>query len=103
MPYAYPSTLYYEDQKREHDFYINLGSQRQIAEEKKQALKQVELEKQLLQGYKALRQLELEEQELQRQLQILDEGKKVLEKERKLKHVIWEYNYTKERTGDTSG
>ena len=63
MPYAYPSTLYYEDQKREHDFYINLGNQCRIAEEKRQVWKIVQLEEQILQGYKRK----------------LEESKKVLE------------------------
>jgi hypothetical protein len=31
MPYVYSPT-YLEDQKREHDFYINLGNQCRIAE-----------------------------------------------------------------------
>ena len=40
MP-SYYSPTYYEDRKREHDFYINLGNQCRIAEEHRQALKKV--------------------------------------------------------------
>jgi hypothetical protein len=43
MPYAYSPT-YYEDQKKEHDFYIDLGNQCQIAEEYRQALRKAQLE-----------------------------------------------------------
>ena len=39
MPYAYPSTQYYEDQKNLHDFYLDLGNQCRISEEKRQALR----------------------------------------------------------------
>jgi hypothetical protein len=35
---------YYEDRKREHDFYINLGSQCRIAEEQRQALRKAQTE-----------------------------------------------------------
>jgi hypothetical protein len=80
MPSAYSPT-YYEDRKKEHDFYINLGNQCRIAEEKRQALRKVELEAQMLQEYKRK----------------LDEAKKVLEKNRKLSHALWEYNYTKDK------
>jgi len=80
MPYAYSPT-YYEDQKKEHDFYINLGNQCRISEEKRQAWKKVQLEEQILQGYKRK----------------LDEAKRVLEDERKLKHALMEYNYTKDK------
>ena len=80
MPYAYSPT-YYEDQKKEHDFYINLGNQCRIAEEKRQAFRKVQLEAQMLQGYKNK----------------LDEAKRVLEKNRKLSHALWDYNYNKDR------
>jgi hypothetical protein len=80
MPSFYSPT-YYEDQKAEHDFYINLGNQCRIAEEKRQALRKVELE----------------ERELQRQYQILNETKKVLETNKKLSHALMEYNYTKDK------
>jgi hypothetical protein len=42
MPYAYCPT-YYEDQKKEHDFYINLGNQCRISKEKRQAWRKVQL------------------------------------------------------------
>jgi hypothetical protein len=80
MPYAYCPT-YYEDQKKEHDFYINLGNECRISEEKRQAWRKVQLEEQLLLEYKRK----------------LDEAKRALEEERKLKHVLWEYNYTKDK------
>jgi hypothetical protein len=80
MPYVYSPT-YYEDQKKEHDFYINLGNQCRIAEEKRQALSQVELEERILQEYKRK----------------VDEAKEVLEQNRKLSHALWEYNYTKDK------
>jgi hypothetical protein len=80
MPSFYSPT-YYEDQKKEHDFYIDLGNQCRISEEKRQALKKVELE----------------ERELLRQYQIVNETKKVLETNRKLSHALWEYNYNKDR------
>ena len=51
MP-SYYSPTYYEDQKKENDFYINLGNQCRISEEKRQALRKVELEEQMLLGYK---------------------------------------------------
>ena len=80
MPYAY-STTYYENQKKEHDFYINLGNQCRIAEERRQALRKVELEAQMLEQYNKK----------------LDEAKKVLEKSKKLSHALMEYNYNKDR------
>jgi hypothetical protein len=80
MPYAYSPT-YYEDQKKEHDFYINLGNQCRKSEEQRQAFRKVQLE----------------ERELQRQLQTLNEAKRVLETNRKLSHALWEYNYTKDK------
>jgi hypothetical protein len=80
MPYAYSPT-YYEDQKRKHDFYISLGNQCRIAEEKRQAFRQVQLEEKLLQEYNRK----------------LDETKRVLETNRKLKHALMEYNYNKDR------
>ena len=80
MP-SYYSPTYYEDQKKEHDFYMNLGNQCRISEEKRQALRKVELE----------------ERELLRQYQIVNEAKKVLEENKKLSHVLWEYNYTKDK------
>jgi hypothetical protein len=80
MPSFYSPT-YYEDQKKEHDFYINLGNQCRISEEKRQAWRKVQLEEQILQGYKRK----------------LDEAKKVLEENKKLKHALWEYNYTKDK------
>jgi hypothetical protein len=77
MPSFYSPT-YYEDQKSEHDFYINLGNQCRIAEEKRQALRKVELEAQMLQGYKRK----------------LDEAKRVLNENenRKLSHALRAYN-----------
>jgi hypothetical protein len=87
MP-SYYSPTYYEDQKKEHDFYINLGNQCRIAENKKQALRNAQLEEQ---------RIELEEQELLRQQQLLDKAKKVLETSRNLSHVILERNYTKDK------
>jgi hypothetical protein len=80
MPYAYSPT-YYEDQKKEHDFYIDLGNQCRIAEEKRQAWRIVQLEEQILLEYKRK----------------LDEAKRVLENNRKLSHALWEYNYNKDR------
>jgi hypothetical protein len=75
MPYAYPSTQYYEDQKKEHDFYINLGNQCRIAEEKRQAIRKAKLEEQ---------RLDLEAQVLQEYLakarKVIDESKRVEEK-----------------------
>jgi hypothetical protein len=87
MPSFYSPT-YYEDQKKEHDFYINLGNQCRIAEEQRQALK------------KARMKLQEEEQRylvLQEYNRKLDEAKKVLEENRKLSHALWEYNYTKDK------
>jgi hypothetical protein len=43
MPSFY-SLTYYEDRKKEHDFYINLGNQCRIAEEHRQALKKARRE-----------------------------------------------------------
>jgi hypothetical protein len=43
MPSSYSPT-YYEDRKREHDFYINLGNQCRIAEEQRQALRKAQTE-----------------------------------------------------------
>jgi hypothetical protein len=80
LPYAYSPT-YYEDQKKEHDFYINLGNQCRISEEKRQAWKKVQLEEQILLQHKRK----------------LDESKRVLEENKKLKHALWEYNYTKDK------
>jgi hypothetical protein len=73
MPYAYSPT-YYEDQKKEHDFYINLGNQCRIAEEKRQAWKIVQLEEQILLEYKRK----------------LEESKKVPETNRKLSLALME-------------
>jgi hypothetical protein len=80
MPYVYSPT-YYQDRKAEHDFYINLGNQCRIAEEKRQAFRKVELE----------------EKELQRQYLKLNEAKSILEKNNKLSNALWEYNYTKDK------
>jgi phage gp16-like protein len=80
MPSFYSPT-YYEDRKSEHDFYINLGNQCRIAEEKRQAFKKVQIEEKILQGYSRK----------------LDEAKRVLEKNKKLSHALWEYNYNKDR------
>lgn len=80
MPSAYSPT-YYEDRKREHDFYIDPGNQCRIAEEYRQALKRVELEEQMLLQHKRK----------------LDEAKRVLETNRKLSHALFEYNYNKDR------
>jgi hypothetical protein len=80
MPHAYSPT-YYEDQKKEHDFYINLGNQCRIAKEKREAFRKVELEEKILQGYNRK----------------LDEAKRVLEKNRQLLHALKEYNYNKDR------
>ena len=79
------SPTYYEDRRKEHDFYINLGNQCRIAEEQRQAAL-----------IKARREAQ-ERQELQRQIQILNEAKRTLEKSRKLSHALTEYNYTKDR------
>jgi hypothetical protein len=87
MPYFYSPT-YFEDQKKEHDFYINLGNECRIAEEHRQALK------------KARMKLQEEERRylvLQEYNRKLDEAKKVLEENRKLSHTLWEYNYTKDK------
>jgi hypothetical protein len=67
--------------KKEHDFYINLGNQCKIAEEKRQAFKKVELEEKLLQRYKRK----------------LDEARRTLEQHNKLSHALMEYNYNKDR------
>jgi hypothetical protein len=80
MP-SYYSPTYYEDQKKEHDFYINLGNQCRKAEERRQAWRKVQLEAQMLQEYKRK----------------LNEAKMVLEKNRKLSHALMEYNYNKDR------
>ena len=80
MP-SYYSPTYYEDQKKEHDFYINLGNQCRIAEEKRQAWRIVQLEEQILLEYKRK----------------LDESNRVLEKNGKLSHALMEYNYTKDK------
>jgi hypothetical protein len=80
MPSFYSPT-YYEDRKSEHDFYINLENQCRIAEEKRQAFKKVQIEEKILQGYSRK----------------LDEAKRVLEKNKKLSHALWEYNYNKDR------
>lgn len=80
MPSAYSPT-YYEDRKKEHDFYINLGNQCRIAEEHRQALRKVQLEAQMLQEYN----------------EKLNEAKRTLEKNRKLSHALMEYNYNKNR------
>jgi ADP-heptose:LPS heptosyltransferase len=87
MPSFYSPT-YYEDRKREHDFYINLGNQCRIAEEQRQVLKKA--------------RMELQEQErryltLQEYNRKLDEAKRTLEKNRKLLHALKEYNYNKNR------
>jgi hypothetical protein len=63
MPSFYSPT-YYEDRKKEHDFYINLGNQCRIAEEQRQAA-----------FIKARRETQ-ERQALQRQYQILNEAKR---------------------------
>jgi hypothetical protein len=80
MP-LYDSPTYYEDQKREHEFYMNLGNQCRISEEKRQAWRKVQLEEQILLQHKRK----------------LDEAKRVLEKNRKLTHALKEYNYNKDR------
>jgi hypothetical protein len=87
MPSFYSPT-YYEDRKREHDFYINLGNQCRIAEEQRQALRKA--------------QMELQEQQrrylmLQEYNRKLDEAKRTLKKKKKLSHALKEYNYTKNR------
>jgi len=84
VPYVYSPT-YYEDQKKEHDFYINLGNQCRIAEEKRQAWRKVQLEAQMLQEY------------IDKAKRVLDESKRMQEKNRKLSHVLMEYNYTKDK------
>lgn len=87
MPSSYLPT--YEDRKREHDFYRNLGNQCRIAEEQRQA---------------ALRQARIEAQERQRRYlmlqkynKLLDEEERMLEKDKKLLHALKEYNYNKDR------
>jgi hypothetical protein len=87
MPSFYSPT-YYEDQKKEHDFYMNLGNQCRIAEEQRQALKKARI---------ALQEQERRYQMLQGYNKKLDEAKKVLEDNRKLSHALWEYNYTKDK------
>jgi hypothetical protein len=87
MPSYYCPT-YYEDRKAEHDFYINLGNQCRIAEEKRQALRKAKME---------LQEEEQRYQILQEYNRKVDEAKKVLEENRKLSHALWEYNYTKIR------
>jgi hypothetical protein len=87
MPSFYSPT-YYEDRKREHDFYINLGNQCRIAEEQRRALRKA--------------QMELQEQErrylmLQGYNRKLDEAKRVLQKNKKLSHALIEYKYNKDR------
>ena len=87
MPSFYSPT-YYEDQKKEHDFYMNLGNKCRIAEEQRQVLKKA--------------RMELQEEErrylvLQEYNRKLDEAKKVLEENRKLSHALMEYNYTKDK------
>jgi methionyl-tRNA synthetase len=87
MPYAYSPT-YYDDQKKQHDFYINLGNQCRLAEEHRQAIRKA--------------QMELQEQEryylkLQEYNKKLNEAKSTLETNRKLKHALFEYNYTKDK------
>jgi hypothetical protein len=82
MPYAYSPT-YYEDQKKEHDFYINLGNQCRISEEQRQALRKA--------------RIELQEQERRYQIlhgysKKLDEAKRTLEKNRKLLNALKEHN-----------
>jgi hypothetical protein len=76
MPSFYSPT-YYEDQKKEHDFYMNLGNQCRIAEEHRQALRKARMELQ-------------EDQILQEYNRKVDEAKKVLEENRKLSHALWE-------------
>ena len=92
MPYAYPSTEYYEDQKKLHDFYLDLGNQCRISEEKRQALRKAQLEEQRLQ---------LEERILQEYIdkakKVIDESKREVERHRKLSHALMEYNYTKDK------
>jgi hypothetical protein len=80
MPSYYSST-YYEDRKKEHDFYLNLGNQCKIAEEQRQAWRKVQLEAQMLQEYSRK----------------LDEAKRVLETNKKLSHALMEHNYTKDK------
>ena len=72
-------------EKKEHDFYINLGNQCRIAEEKRQAWKIVQLEEHILQEYIA------------KAKRVIDESKKVKETNRKLSHAWMEYNYTKDK------
>jgi hypothetical protein len=72
MPSFYSPT-YYEDRKKKHDFYIDLGNQCRIADEQRAALKKA--------------RMKLQEQErislvLQENLRKLDEAKKELEKNR---------------------
>jgi hypothetical protein len=87
MPSFYSPT-YYEDRKREHDFYINLGNQCKKAEEHRQALRKARME------------LQKEERcylVLQEYNKKVDEAKRVLEKNKKLSHALMEYNYNKDR------
>src|SRR4030095_3420784 len=99
MPLAYPSTQYFEDQTKLHDFYINLGNECKKAERQKQAWKQAQLEKQRLQL--ETQRLELEEQMLleymDRARRVIEESKKVGETNRKLSHAWWELDYTKDK------
>jgi hypothetical protein len=67
---------------------LNLGNECKKAEEHRQALKKA--------------RMELQEQErlylqLQGYSKKLDEAKQVIETNRKLKHTLWEYNYTKDK------
>jgi predicted ribosome quality control (RQC) complex YloA/Tae2 family protein len=86
------STAYYEDQKKLHDFYLDLGNQCRISEEKRQALRKAQLE---------AKRVELEAQNLQEYINkakmVIDESKRVEEENRKLSHALMEYNYTKDK------
>jgi hypothetical protein len=87
MPSFYSPT-YYEDQKAEHDFYINLGNECKKAEEHRQAVKKAKME---------LQEQERQYQILQGYNRKLDEAKNELERNRKLSHALMEYNYTKDK------
>jgi phage-related tail protein len=87
MPSFYSPT-YYEDRKKEHDFYIDLGNQCRIADEQRAALEKARME---------LQEEERQYQILQGYNRKLDEAKKVLEEGKKLSHALMEYSYTKDK------
>jgi hypothetical protein len=107
MPSAYSPT-YYEDRKKEHDFYINLGNQCRIAEEQRRALRKVQLEAHddnyliglepklvrllsLVQDYKvANKEYRTAIRDIQRQKHraLLKQNKEAEEKNKRLKHVL---------------